>query len=37
MFSYSYIVVGVFVVGRLFREAWGKESPKMQADLTDFS
>lgn len=28
--------MGVFVLGRLFREAWGKEAPKMQAEFNDF-
>jgi hypothetical protein len=28
--------VGVFVLGRLFCEAWGKEAPKMQAVFNDF-
>jgi hypothetical protein len=36
MFSYSYTAVGVFVLGRLFREAWGKEAPKMQSEFNDF-
>ena len=36
MFSYSYTAVGVFVLGRLFHEAWGKEAPKMQAEFNDF-
>ncbi|KAG2632271.1 hypothetical protein PVAP13_2NG072200 [Panicum virgatum] len=31
-----YTAVGVFVLGRLFREAWGKEAPKMQAEFNDF-
>jgi hypothetical protein len=33
--SYRYTAVGVFVLGRLFREAWGKEAPKMQAEFND--
>ncbi|KAJ3670139.1 hypothetical protein LUZ60_010463 [Juncus effusus] len=31
-----YTAVGVFVLGRMFREAWGKEATKMQAELNDF-
>ena len=34
--AYSYTAVGVFVLGRLFREAWGKKVPQMQAELNDF-
>ncbi|XP_051206911.1 tRNA ligase 1 [Lolium perenne] len=30
-----YTAVGVFVLGRLFREAWGKEAPQMQAEFND--
>ncbi|KAM0856683.1 hypothetical protein ACQ4PT_048956 [Festuca glaucescens] len=30
-----YTAVGVFVLARLFREAWGKEAPKMQAEFND--
>ncbi|KAM0863572.1 hypothetical protein ACQ4PT_044515 [Festuca glaucescens] len=30
-----YTAVGVFVLGRLFREAWGKKAPKMQAEFND--
>jgi hypothetical protein len=33
--SYRYTAVGVFVLGRLFREAWGKEAPQMQAEFND--
>jgi hypothetical protein len=36
IFAYSYTAVGVFVLGRLFREAWGKEAAKMQAEFNDF-
>ena len=35
-FAFRYTAVGVFVLGRLFREAWGKEAPKMQAEFNDF-
>lgn len=35
-FSCRYTAVGVFVLGRLFREAWGKEAPKMQSEFNDF-
>jgi hypothetical protein len=35
-FAYSYTAVGVFVLGRLLREAWGKEAAKMQAEFNDF-
>ncbi|RLM85846.1 uncharacterized protein C2845_PM04G04970 [Panicum miliaceum] len=35
-FGNVYTAVGVFVLGRLFREAWGKEAPKMQAEFNDF-
>lgn len=31
-----YTAVGVFVLGRLFREAWGKKAPIMQAEFNDF-
>lgn len=31
-----YTAVGVFVLGRLFREAWGNKAPKMQAEFNDF-
>jgi hypothetical protein len=34
--DYSYTAVGVFVLGRLFREAWGKKAPKMQTEFNDF-
>ncbi|TQD91064.1 hypothetical protein C1H46_023348 [Malus baccata] len=32
----SYTAVGVFVLGRMFREAWGREAPKMQEEFNDF-
>lgn len=32
----SYTAVGVFVLGRLFREAWGKEAPRMQEEFNVF-
>ncbi|XP_066389639.1 tRNA ligase 1-like [Miscanthus floridulus] len=35
-FGNVYTAVAVFVLGRLFREAWGKEAPKMQAEFNDF-
>nr|CAB3452233.1 unnamed protein product [Digitaria exilis] len=35
-FGNVYTAVGVFVLGRLFREAWGKEAPKKQAEFNDF-
>ncbi|KAG0542028.1 hypothetical protein BDA96_02G067700 [Sorghum bicolor] len=35
-FGNVYTAVGVFVLGRLFREAWGREAPKMQAEFNDF-
>jgi hypothetical protein len=28
--AYSYTAAGVFILGRIFREAWGEEAPKMQ-------
>ncbi|KAF7082552.1 hypothetical protein CFC21_086421 [Triticum aestivum] len=34
-FGNIYTAVGVFVLGRLFREAWGREAPKMQAEFND--
>ncbi|KAM3296703.1 hypothetical protein ACQJBY_038849 [Aegilops geniculata] len=35
-FGNIYTAVGIFVLGRLFREAWGREAPKMQAEFNDF-
>ncbi|KAF0908840.1 hypothetical protein E2562_028724 [Oryza meyeriana var. granulata] len=35
-FGNIYTAVGVFVLGRLFREAWGKEAPRMQEEFNDF-
>ncbi|KAJ1288130.1 hypothetical protein BS78_02G066400 [Paspalum vaginatum] len=35
-FGNVYTAVGVFVLGRLFREAWGKEASKMQAEFNEF-
>jgi hypothetical protein len=34
--AFRYTAVGIFVLGHLFREAWGKEAPKMQAVFNDF-
>ncbi|XAR59778.1 hypothetical protein NMG60_11015745 [Bertholletia excelsa] len=31
-----YTAVGVFVLGRMFREAWGAEASKKQAEFNDF-
>ncbi|KAL6566701.1 hypothetical protein OROMI_015105 [Orobanche minor] len=31
-----YTAVGVFVLGRMFREAWGSQSTKKQAEFNDF-
>jgi hypothetical protein len=28
--------VGVFVLGRMFREAWGTQAAKKQAEFNDF-
>ncbi|KAL6276040.1 hypothetical protein ACE6H2_019641 [Prunus campanulata] len=35
-FGNIYTAVGVFVLGRMFREAWGREAAKMQAEFNDF-
>ncbi|KAM1654078.1 hypothetical protein ACFX2K_006517 [Malus domestica] len=35
-FGNIYTAVGVFVLGRMFREAWGREAPKMQEEFNDF-
>nr|CAD1818356.1 unnamed protein product [Ananas comosus var. bracteatus] len=35
-FGNIYTAVGVFVLGRMFREAWGKEASRMQAEFNDF-
>ncbi|KAM3383803.1 hypothetical protein ACQJBY_008452 [Aegilops geniculata] len=35
-FGNIFTAVGVFVLGRLFREAWGGKAPKMQAEFNDF-
>ncbi|RXI04526.1 hypothetical protein DVH24_038800 [Malus domestica] len=35
-FGNIYTAVGVFVLGRMFREAWGREAPKVQAEFNDF-
>lgn len=32
----SFTAVGVFVLGRLFREAWGSKAAKMQTEFNDF-
>jgi hypothetical protein len=34
--AYSYTAVGIFVMVRLFREAWGRKAPKMQVEFNDF-
>jgi hypothetical protein len=34
--AYSYTAAGVFILRRMFREAWGKEAPKMQAGFNDY-
>ncbi|KAM0861973.1 hypothetical protein ACQ4PT_045558 [Festuca glaucescens] len=31
-----YTAVGVFILGRMFHEAWGKEAPKMQAKFNAY-
>jgi len=35
-FLCRYTAVGVFVLGRMFREAWGTEASKKQAEFNDF-
>ncbi|KAL0533877.1 hypothetical protein IC582_028148 [Cucumis melo] len=35
-FGNIYTAVGVFVLGRMFREAWGAEAAKKQAEFNDF-
>ncbi|XP_022964893.1 tRNA ligase 1 isoform X1 [Cucurbita moschata] len=35
-FGNIYTAVGVFVLGRMFREAWGSVAPKKQAEFNDF-
>lgn len=35
-FSCRYTAVGVFVLGRMFREAWGAEAAKKQAEFNEF-
>ncbi|XP_061991202.1 tRNA ligase 1-like [Rosa rugosa] len=35
-FGNIYTAVGVFVLGRMFREAWGSEAARMQAEFNDF-
>ncbi|KAI4979001.1 hypothetical protein ZWY2020_015754 [Hordeum vulgare] len=35
-FGNIYAAAGVFVLARLFREAWGREAPKMQSEFNDF-
>ncbi|PSR85123.1 Arginine biosynthesis bifunctional protein ArgJ beta chain like [Actinidia chinensis var. chinensis] len=35
-FGNIYTAVGVFVLGRMFREAWGAEASKKQAQFNDF-
>lgn len=31
-----YTAVGVFVLGKMFREAWGTQASKKQAEFNDF-
>lgn len=33
---YRYTAVGVFVLGRMFREAWGSQASKKQAEFNEF-
>uniref|UniRef100_A0A0D9WWF4 tRNA ligase phosphodiesterase domain-containing protein n=1 Tax=Leersia perrieri TaxID=77586 RepID=A0A0D9WWF4_9ORYZ len=35
-FGNIYTAVGIFVLGRLFRETWGKEAPRIQEEFNDF-
>jgi len=35
-FLSRYTAVGVFVLGRMFREAWGTEASKQQAEFNNF-
>ncbi|XP_024191030.1 tRNA ligase 1-like [Rosa chinensis] len=35
-FGNIYTAVGVFVLGRMLREAWGSEAAKKQAEFNDF-
>ncbi|XP_021746101.1 tRNA ligase 1-like [Chenopodium quinoa] len=35
-FGNIYTAVGVFVLGRMFREAWGSQASKKQAEFNDF-
>ncbi|XP_073004035.1 tRNA ligase 1 isoform X1 [Typha latifolia] len=35
-FGNIYTAVGVFVLGRMFHEAWGKEAPRMQTEFNEF-
>ncbi|XP_047091861.1 tRNA ligase 1-like isoform X1 [Lolium rigidum] len=35
-FGNIYTAVGVFVLDRMFHEAWGKEAPQMQAEFNDY-
>lgn len=32
----SYTAVGVFVLGRMFREAWGNQASKKQSEFNDY-
>lgn len=32
----SYTAVGVFVLGRMFRETWGTQASKKQAEFNEF-
>jgi hypothetical protein len=34
--AYSYTAAGVFILGRIFREAWGEEAPKMQDEFNHY-
>lgn len=36
LFLCSYTAVGVFVLGRMFLEAWGTEARKKQAEFNHF-
>lgn len=36
MHRYRYTAVGVFVLGRMFREAWGTQARKMQSEFNNF-
>jgi len=36
LFLNSYTAVSVFVLGRMFREAWGTEASKKQVEFNNF-